>query len=30
MPDELKDSFARVTNVPVDIEPIYSFKDTMR
>jgi hypothetical protein len=30
MPDELKDSFARVTNVPVDIEPIYSFKDTVR
>jgi hypothetical protein len=30
MPDELKGSFARVTNVPVDIEPIYSFKDTVR
>lgn len=30
MPDELKASFARVTNVPVDIEPIYSFRETVR
>jgi hypothetical protein len=30
MPDELKASLARVTDVPVDIEPVYSFKETIR
>ena len=30
MPDDLKASLDRVTNVPVDIDPIFSFKDTVR
>ena len=30
MPDDLKASLDRVTDVPVDIDPIFSFKDTVR
>jgi hypothetical protein len=30
MPTDLKTSMDHVTNVPVDIEPMYSFKDTVR
>ena len=30
MPTDLKTSMDHVTNVPVDIEPTYSFKDTVR
>jgi hypothetical protein len=30
MPEELRSSFASVNDVPVDIEPIYSFQDMVR
>ena len=30
MPDDLKASLNRATNVPVDIDPIFSFKETVR
>jgi Peptidase family M49 len=30
MPDDLKASLDRATNVPVDIDPIFSFKETVR
>jgi peptidase M49-like protein len=30
MPDDLKASLNRATNVPVDVDPIFSFKETVR